>query len=495
MQHDTPDRSHRQPPALYYAIAVYMWEYFSYYGMRSLLVLYLTQSLMFTDDHAYALYGAYTALVYVTPIIGGMIADRFLGYYWASLIGAAAMVAGHLTLGLSQAGLYLGLGFIICGYGLFKTNIACLLGMSYERYDKRRDSGFALMYVGGNIGAFLAPLLCAWAAQEFGWHYGFLIAAIGMSIGLLIFLSGRHHFSRGNNPQWIPLRDKGFSSAQVFPRVTALILLGMGFFALALYFLFAGWLLAICGGFTLIIMIRLFLKVNKEEKKSLLAICLFMVFGLVFWAFDQQGGSSITLFIERNVTRSIFDWTIPAASFQSINPFAILIGGFAVSFMWKFLARMGISPRALTKIAFGMVLLTASFFLIMQGAYLAAATNGHASMGWVIAGLFLMGVAELFVDPVALAEITRLNPAGSVGFLAGVYMLVTGATANYLAAVISSFTSLKPGQNAAAHLTASAGKYYSVFSEITIVAAITTVIIFAIVLLMMWLQKRRSRSG
>ncbi|WP_018298772.1 peptide MFS transporter [Fangia hongkongensis] len=482
----------KHPKALYYSIAINIWEYFSYYGMRALLVLYLTQKLLFSDTQAYALYGAYTALVYVTPIIGGAIADRYLGYYWATLLGAATMVAGHIVLGLDGHGLYIGLALIICGYGLFKTNISCLLGAAYSRTHPKRDSGFALMYVGGNIGAFLAPIFVAWAAQVWGWHYGFLLAAIGMAIGLVIFLLGTPHFERGNQPEWQALKKDGFFSFRVFPFVIAGILLCTLFFTLALYYLFAGWILLVCVLVSLYFLFFLFLRLNKEDKRALLAICFFMIFGLIFWAFDQQGGSSISLFIERNTLREFAGFNIPAASFQSINPFAILIGGVIMSQLWYLLIKAGVRLSALVKITIGIFILMLGFFLIMMGAKVAAESGGHVSMMWVVGGLLLIGFAELFVDPVALAEITRLNPGGSVGFLAGTYMLLTGAIANYAAAEIATLTSVKAINGAQNFLVDSAKGYYKVFGGIT-TFAFATFIVLILILFASFLYKRFSR--
>ncbi|MDA0910384.1 MAG: oligopeptide:H+ symporter [Proteobacteria bacterium] len=480
-----------QPKSLHYAIALNVWEYFSYYGMRALLVLYLTQKLLFTDNHAYALYGAYTALVYVTPIIGGAIADRYLGYYWATFLGAATMVAGHLVLGLDGGGLYFGLALIICGYGLFKTNVSCLLGATYSREHPKRDSGFALMYVGGNIGAFIAPILCAWAAQVWGWHYGFLLAAIGMAIGLVIFMTGRKHFVAGNDPQWNALKEKGILSIKVLPITVLLIVVAAVFFSFSLYYLFAGWILLACVIVSLYFLFFLFIKLNGKDKKSLLAICFFMIFGLIFWAFDQQGGSSISLFIERNVIRDFNGFTIPAAAFQSINPFAILIGGVIMSYVWYWLIKAGVRLSALFKITFGLLFLTFGFFMIMMGAKIAAATDGHSSMVWVIVGLLMIGFAELFVDPVALSEITRLNPGGSVGFLAGLYMLITGSIANYAAAEIATLTSVETVKTAGDFLVKSASNYYNVFGAITKVSAIACIVLIIISIAMYFVRKQK----
>ncbi len=196
-----------QPRAIYYVVAIQIWEYFSFYGMRALLILYLTHQLGYSDSHAITLFSAYASLVYVTPILGGLLADRLLGNRVSVIAGAALMTVGHIVLGLgsvSANSLYLALGIIICGYGLFKSNISCLLGELYQAQDPRREGGFSLLYAAGNVGSILAPIACGLAAERYGWHVGFALAGIGMFAGLMIFLSGSKHFrhTRGVN---IPL--------------------------------------------------------------------------------------------------------------------------------------------------------------------------------------------------------------------------------------------------------------------------------------------------
>ena len=186
-----------QPRAIYYIVAIQIWEYFSFYGMRALLILYLTHQLNFNDSHAISLFSAYASLVYVTPILGGWLADRLLGNRTAVMTGAVLMTLGHIVLGVESDSiwsLYLALAIIICGYGLFKSNISCLLGELYEPEDPRRDGGFSLLYAAGNIGSIAAPIACGLAAQWYGWHVGFALAGIGMFIGLMVFLSGHRHF-------------------------------------------------------------------------------------------------------------------------------------------------------------------------------------------------------------------------------------------------------------------------------------------------------------
>ncbi len=195
-----------QPRAIYYVVALQIWEYFSFYGMRALLILYLTNQLKYNDTHAYALFSAYCSLVYVTPILGGFLADKVLGNRMAVMLGALLMAIGHLVLGASEIHptfLYLSLAIIVCGYGLFKSNVSCLLGELYEPTDPRRDGGFSLMYAAGNVGSIIAPIACGYAQEEYSWAMGFGLAAVGMIAGLVIFLCGNRHFAhtRGVNKE------------------------------------------------------------------------------------------------------------------------------------------------------------------------------------------------------------------------------------------------------------------------------------------------------
>lgn len=193
-----------QPRAIYYVVALQIWEYFSFYGMRALLILYLTNQLKYNDTHAYELFSAYCSLVYVTPILGGFLADKVLGNRMAVMLGALLMAIGHVVLGASEihpSFLYLSLAIIVCGYGLFKSNVSCLLGELYEPTDPRRDGGFSLMYAAGNVGSIIAPIACGYAQEEYSWVMGFGLAAVGMIAGLVIFLCSNRHFThtRGVN--------------------------------------------------------------------------------------------------------------------------------------------------------------------------------------------------------------------------------------------------------------------------------------------------------
>ncbi len=456
-----------------------MWEYFSYYGMRSLLVLYLTQSLFFTDQHAYAIYGAYTSLVYATPIVGGLLADKILGYRWAVIIGALLMIAGHIVLGTtaSDLALFVALAFIVCGYGLFKSNIACLLGQLYKETNKRRESAFAIMYVGGNIGAFIAPIACAFVAVKWGWHYGFALAGLGMAIGLVIFMFGRQHFVGVGDPMAQLFTKRGVMKVSNIIIMLVCAAIAVTVITLILKNLWAGWVLLATAAVTLVLFFKLFVRCQGAQRQGLALILIIMVFGLIFWAFDQQGGSSISLFISRNLDRHLLSFVLPAASFQSVNAAGVLIGGVFVAWLWKKLNEKGVKLGVLIKISMGMVVLSLGFAALTLSAHMAMAT-GHTSMWLTVLAMLLIGMAELFIDPVALAEITRLNPAGSVGFLAGTYMLVSGSFANYIAAKIAALSSVETTAQHAVNFMNAASKYFITFKFILIISIIATIALF-----------------
>ena len=470
-----------QPVSVWYIVSLSMWEYFSYYGMRALLILYLTQKLLFTDQHAYALYGAYTSLVYLTPMLGGLLADRYLGFRLAVVLGSILMIIGHLTLGLpTQNALYIGLAFIVCGYGLFKSNIYCLLGESYTAKDKRRDSGFTWIYVGGNLGAFIAPIITAFAAQRYGWHVGFILAGFGLFLGLLIFSYGKKHFV--NSAAQSDRRNKSTYTMFNITIVVISSIIAVMVIAVILAHLWVKWILIATGLIVAWFIGKLMLKASLAVRKNIVVIIFLMLIGIIFWAFDQQGGSSINLFILRNIDRTIGHFTIPAAAFQSVNTWAILIVGSFLALFWQKLAAHGVKVSVFVKLIIGLLILTLGFLILTFGAKIAT-INGHASMIWPVLGIILIGLSELFIDPVIMSKITQLSFTHSVGILSGIYMLASGSFANYLAAMIASFTSVSAVQKSLENLTLAAHKYYLLFKAISFgsLAAVIITIILGII--------------
>ncbi|HED3064708.1 TPA: dipeptide permease DtpD [Kluyvera ascorbata] len=429
-----------QPRAIYYIVAIQIWEYFSFYGMRALLILYLTHQLGFNDSHAIDLFSAYASLVYVTPILGGWLADRLLGNRTAVIAGALLMTIGHIVLGVesdSTWSLYLALAIIICGYGLFKSNISCLLGEMYEPDDHRRDGGFSLLYAAGNIGSIAAPIACGLAAQWYGWHVGFALAGIGMFIGLIVFLNGHRHFRHTRGVNQPALRAVKF----VLPTWGWLVLMLCAaplFFTLLLQNDWSGYLLALVCAVATVIVARIMLRF-PEHRRALWQIILLMLTGTLFWVLAQQGGSSISLFIDHFVNRHWLSFEVPTALFQSVNAVAVMTAGVVLAWLARPESSISSALRVWLKFAFGLVLMGAGFMLLALNAH-GAQLHGQASMGMMVAGLALMGFAELFIDPVAMAQITRLNLPGVTGVLTGIYMLATGSVANWLAGVVAQKT-------------------------------------------------------
>ena len=429
-----------QPRAIYYIVAIQIWEYFSFYGMRALLILYLTHQLGFDDSHAITLFSAYASLVYVTPILGGWLADRLLGNRAAVIAGALLMTLGHVVLGMgshSTWSLYVALAIIICGYGLFKSNISCLLGELYAHDDPRRDGGFSLLYAAGNVGSIAAPIACGLAAQWYGWHVGFALAGIGMFIGLLIFLSGHRHFrhTRGIDKRALSTVK---CALPVWGWLLVMLCVAPVFFTLLLENNGSGYLLAVVCVFAIVVVTRIMLAF-PEHRRALWQIVLLMMAGTLFWVLAQQGGSSISLFIDHFVNRHLLSFEVPTALFQSVNAVAVMAAGIALTWLARPESNIRSTIRVWLKFALGLLLMGGGFMLLALNAR-RGGLHGQASMGMMIAGLALMGFAELFIDPVAMAQITRLNLPGVMGVLTGIYMLATGAVANWLAGLVAQQT-------------------------------------------------------
>ncbi|MBJ3813357.1 MFS transporter [Shimwellia pseudoproteus] len=475
-----------QPRAIYYIVAIQIWEYFSFYGMRAILILYLTHQLGYSDSNAITLFSAYASLVYITPILGGWIADRLLGNRFAVLLGAVLMTLGHIVLGLESNAvwsLYLALGIIICGYGLFKSNISVLLGELYSPEDPRRDGGFSLLYAAGNIGSIVSPIACGLAAQWYGWHVGFALAGIGMFLGLLIFMSGRKHFAatRGINPVALKKKSAGIPA---WGWLVIGILLSPFFFTALLQYDLSGYLLtAVCAG-AVIIVARIMIRA-REQRKALGQVILLMAAGTLFWILAQQGGSSISLFIDHFVNRRLMNTEVPTALFQSVNAVAVMVAGVVLA--WLSQAGNGGTSKLVVWLKFscGLALMAAGFMVLALNARLGE-MHGQASMWMMVAGLSLMGFAELFIDPVAMSQITRLNLPGVTGMLTGIYMLASGSVANYLAGVVAQQTTESQVGVNAIHA------YYAFFAQMGKWTLVSVALILALSVWRWWANHKQN---
>ncbi len=357
-----------------------LWERFSYYGMRAILVLYMVAPLTagglgFDTPKATGIYGLYTGSVYLMSLPGGWIADRFLGARLAVLIGGIIIALGHFTMAVpSLATFYMGLVFIVLGTGLLKPNVSVMVGGLYSQDDPRRDSGFSVFYMGINLGAFTAPLVCGYLGQRVDWHYGFAAAGVGMTLGLVQFLV---HRSRLQNVGIKPVRHVEGKKVEKHPPLT------------------------------------------PGEIKRLLVIGILFVFSTIFWMAFEQAGSSLNLFADQNTRNSIFGLEFPSSWFQSVN--ALFIISLAPVFSWLWIRLKDRQPSSPAKFAYGLLFAGLGFLVVSYAASLTGA--GPVSPFWLIAVFLLHTIGELCLSPVGLSTVTKLAPARFVGLMMGVFFL------------------------------------------------------------------------
>ena len=448
-----------------------MWERFCYYGMRVLLTLYLVKSLMKGDADAALIYGAYTGLVYAAPILGGKMADKYLGYRNAVLLGAILMALGEfLILGGTDHFLLIGMGALIVGNGYFKANISTIVGKLYKDNDPRRDSGFTIFYIGINIGALLATTVVAFVGETYGFKYGFGLAGFGMLLGLIIFWTGRHNYEAapglGFTEEGIKKVFGPLNKAHVVAIFSLLII------PIAYYLIQNNsWLDYLLLGLFIYISISLIMAGRTADKLEnvsiwrdrMIALIIFMIINIAFWACFEQAGTSLTLFADRNVDRSILGWEMPASMTQFFNPFFIIVFGSIFSVMWVKLAEKGRNPSIPMKFALGIFQLALGFLVTTIG--LQFVNESFQVPLLTLFFLYLLHTTgELFLSPIGLSMVTKLSPKNIAGTAMGAWFL-SFAIANYLGGKIASLTGGHDGEVA---LTASEGleKYTSVFSTI-----------------------------
>jgi proton-dependent oligopeptide transporter, POT family len=372
--------------ALPYLFFTEMWERFSYYGMRALLVLYLTKYFHFTDLEAGKVYGVYTGLVYLTPIFGGYLSDKFLGSRNSIFIGGICMMIGHLTLAFdSISALYLGLFFLIIGNGFFKPNISTLVGKLYNDREGLRDSAFTIFYMGINIGGSLGPLFCGYIGEVYGWHYGFSLAAVGMGFGLFVFYKSLSKLGNlGNSPER-PMN----------------------------------------------VIVQKQSKITNIEIKKIFLLVFLAIMSIFFWVPYEQMGTSVNLFTDRAVDRNIYSINIPASVFQSVNGFLILFFAPIFAFIWQKLAINKMEPNVPTKFAMGFIFLGISYLILLN-----SSSGDKVPVIYLFLYYILLTIGELCVSPVGLSTVTKLAPEKFASSLMGVWFL-SNAISHYISGWLS----------------------------------------------------------
>jgi proton-dependent oligopeptide transporter, POT family len=375
------ETSTRQPRGLAALFLTEMWERFSYYGMRALLVLYLVQGLKWTQSSASLLYGFYTGSVWLTPIVGGWLADRYLGAQRALLIGGTIIAAGHFVLAIeTMPTFYLGLTLVALGTGLFKPNVSACVGELYEPGDPRRDTGFTIFYMGINIGALIGPLVTGWLRVHYGWRYGFAAAGVGMILSVVALLATRKRLlgEAGLYPGKQRAMREHEASAEG--------------------------------------------KLTREEWERVIALAVVSFFVVFFWAAYEQAGNTMNLFAAEK-TRLDLGWMrIVPEWFQSVDPVFILILGPIFAALWTALARAGKEPSTTRKMALGLIIMGSGFAFMVAGA--AQAKGGAlASPWWLVLAYMFHAAGELCLSPIGLSLVTKVAPGKIMSLMMGVWFL------------------------------------------------------------------------
>jgi len=474
------------PKGLFILFLTELWERFSFYGMKALLIFYLTKYHLFSDGQGGLIVGSYAFMVYALPILGGYLADRYIGFRKAVIFGAILLVLGHLGLAFEGTQAYLdengnlvqdkmalqafffSLSLIIMGVGFLKPNISSIVGQLYSKNDPRRDAGFTIFYMGINIGAFAATLICGYLGENYGWRYGFGAAGIGMIVGLFTFIGGQKHLmgkAEPKNPEI--LSQKSFIGLNMETTIYLASIIGV----------FVCWgivqnhrivegTLALTSSLVVAYLLWFIIrKCTPEEKGNMIALLILTLFTVVFWALFEQAYTSMNLFADRVVERSSSWGEIPASYFLSLNALFIILFAPVFAWMWVKLAKKKMEPGTPVKFGIGIVLAGIGFGALVLG--IANVDElGKVAPFWLVLAYFLHTSGELALSPVGLSAVTKLSVPRIVGFMMGVWFLATAAS-EYIAGWLAGFASVDTldGEvaDAALALSAYSGLYEFLF--------------------------------
>lgn len=434
-----------QPIGLYILFLTEMWERFSYYGMRALLVLYMTSSTLgddargaglgWTSKEALALYGWYTMLVYVMSIPGGMIADKLIGQKKAVLAGAIVLCIGHGVLVLTDIwAFYTGLGLVILGVGLLKPNISTMVGGLYKQSDIRRDKGFSIFYIGINLGSLLATMVVGGVVAKWGWHAGFGLAGIVMVLGLINYLAGQKHLTQVGN--FIPSANDesevsyGKLYSKLFKSPKQLLYAGILLLASIIGWYYMDWGYGLLFVF-LTSIASLLMMIYKEldsqvYKDRFMVLLLSFIMVIIFWGAFEQAGGLMNLYTDTKTDRNFFGlFEIPTVMYQSLNAGFIILFATVVASIWAKRKLKGKEASSVFKMALGIIIMGFGF-LFMVFAAMEFEKLGTSSMIWLVLAYFFHTIGELCISPVALSFITKLTPVKYASLMMGVYFAATG---------------------------------------------------------------------
>lgn len=474
------------PKGLFVLFLTEMWERFSFYGMKALLIFYLVKYHLFSDEAGNLIVGSYAAMVYAMPVIGGYLADKYLGFRKAVVFGGVLLVLGHIGMAFEgnaatemangvierdESALrifFLSLSLIVLGVGFLKANISSIVGELYDKNDQRRDSGFTIFYMGINLGSFIATILCSWLGETYGWSYGFGAAGVGMLLGLVTFISGSKYFNgvaEPSDPEY--LRQKVFGLISREWLIYVLSVLGV----FVVWTIIQDhhkveWLLVIASIASLIFIVFQLFKLDSVHRDRLIALTILIIFSVVFWALFEQAYTSMNLFAERSIDRNILGFEVPAGSFLSLNALFIIIFAPIFAWFWVALDKRNMQPNTAIKFAMGILLVALGFGALVAGGNLAEA--GKVGAMWLVLAYLLHTWGELCLSPVGLSSVTKLSPAKIVGFMMGVWFLATAA-AEYVAALLANLASIDTTGGEVTDVVAATNSYIELFYKLFIV--------------------------
>lgn len=472
-----------------------MWERFSFYGMRALLTLYLVKHFLYSDDAAGFIYASYASLNYAMPVIGGLIADRYLGNRKAVMLGAILLVCGHIGMAFEGVPaqiidgvvvrqspydqiMFLSLAFIIVGVGFLKSNISTMVGKLYNsKDDPRRDPGYTVFYMSVNLGSFFSTIACGYLGETYGWQYGFGLAGIGMVFGLIVFARGTQWYRNCEppNPEKLKTRTPVGLSQEWLIYVAAIVGVAINWQLVQTHEVVGGLLLVIVATVLIGIIWFSLSQCTKIERDRVIAMLAMIMLSVVFWTLFEQAGSSMTLFADRNSDRSLFGLIIPASVVQVFNPMFIVLLGPVFSIGWVWLARRGLEPSTPMKFGLAIIQVALGFGALVIGAAVAG-PDAQTGLIWLALAYLLHTTGELCLSPVGLSMISRLSVARITAMMMGVWFL-SSSGAHYLAGLVAAMASTSSEPGVAMTAQESLPVYTSVFEGLFIWAGIIGVLV------------------
>lgn len=444
------------PKGLYFLFFTEMWERFSYYGMRAIFMLFMTKMLLLSEADASNIYGSYTGLVYLTPLLGGYLSDKFLGNRKSIIIGGLLMAIGQFLMfvsasstgGTSISMMWAGLTTLIIGNGFFKPNISTMVGQLYPEGDRRVDSAFTIFYMGINLGAFFSPLVCGSLAEMVDFKWGFLSACVGMLVSLIVFILFQKKYLISEEGKEIGLPVKKLDLMNIIIIIGSI---GIVFFMLNFKQLFkteTDLISYVIYGAMLIMPLLILTdkSLNKIERERIIVIFILAFFVIFFWGAFEQAGASLTLFADKQTNRMIGSWEMPASYFQSVNPMAIIILAPLFSILWGKLHTRNMEPSSPKKMAFGLAFVALGYALIAMKVNGLAATE-KISMWWLFGLYILHTMGELCLSPIGLSMVSKLSPIRLSALMMGTWFLANAA-ANKFAGTLSSLIPPGAGETA-----------------------------------------------